>query len=71
VDRRPQVLRWLWLWRAFRELATCRTVGMTLGRIPIVAMHEYVDRYALPHWSVDALMKIDAEVLAMEHDDGG
>lgn len=71
VDVRPKALRWFWLWRAFRELSTCRAVGMSLGRIPIVAVHAYVDRYGLPEWCVDALLKIDVGWLAMEDDDGG
>jgi hypothetical protein len=70
VDRRPHVLRWLWLYRAFRELSTCRVIGMSAGQIPISAVHAYVDRYELPEWSVDALLKIDVEWLALVNEDG-
>lgn len=70
IDRRPPVLRWLWLYRAFRELSTCRTIGMTAGQIPISAVHAYVDRYQLPEWSVDAVLKIDAQWLELVNEDG-
>lgn len=59
----------MWLYRAFRELSTCRAIGMALGHIPISAVHSYVDRYALPEWCVDALLKIDAAWLMMVSED--
>lgn len=69
----PQVLAARWLLRAFNELSTCRQLGMTIGPIPVTAIFDYVDRYAMPEWTVDALMKIDAEWLELvraqsEHD---
>ena len=51
----------LWLWRAFQELQTCRAVGFgALGPIPLTAVWEYVDRYGLPDWTIDALFTLDA-----------
>lgn len=43
---------------------------MALGQIPLVAVFEYVDRYALPEWAIDAVLRIDAQWLAMVNDDG-
>lgn len=68
ADRRPAVLRWLWLFRAFRELSTCRALGMGVGPIPLSAVHAYIDRYGLPEWSVDALLRIDAVWLKVNQD---
>jgi len=31
-----------------------------LGPIPLTAIWEYVDRYALPDWTIDALFTLDA-----------
>lgn len=51
----------LWLWRAFQELHTCRAIGFgTLGPIPLTAIWEYVDRYQLPDWTIDAIFSLDA-----------
>ena len=43
---------------------------MAVGPIPISAMWSYVDRYGLPEWSLDALMRIDGEWHKV-HSDGG
>ena len=58
--RRPDTTGAAWLWRAFLELSTCRAPGFNgAGPIPIVAIFQYVDRYALPDWTVDAVISLD------------
>lgn len=63
AHRRPVVLDLFWLFRAWRELSTCRPVGFSVGPIPLTAIFEYVDRFELPPWSIDALLAIDARIL--------
>lgn len=38
---------------------------MSIGPIPITAMFAYVDRFGLPEWSMDALMRIDQDWLEL------
>lgn len=38
---------------------------MSFGPIPITAVWQYVDRYALPEWSVEAIMRLDGEYLEL------
>lgn len=65
--RAPDVAGCLWLWRAFQELQTCRAIGFgVLGPIPLTAIWEYVDRYALPDWTIDAIFSLDAAWRAEE-----
>lgn len=69
AHRRPDATAHWWLYRAFNELATCRSVGMSVGPIPLSVMWMYVDRYALPEWVIDALMRIDRAWLEIMHDE--
>lgn len=58
---RPDTTGAGWLWRAFQELATCRTFGMgVVGPIPLTAIWAYIDRYSLPEWTIDAIFSLDA-----------
>ena len=42
---------------------------MAMGPIPLTAMWLYVDRYGLPEWALDALMRIDGQWLEIMHDE--
>lgn len=41
IDSRPEVLAWGWLWEAYLDLSTCRSIGMAVGPIPWTAIHLY------------------------------
>jgi hypothetical protein len=36
---------------------------MGIGPIPITAIHDYIDRYELPEWCIEALLRLDQEWL--------
>jgi hypothetical protein len=58
--RAPRIESCAWLWRAFLELLSCRQLGAEqCGPIPITAVWQYIDRYGLPEWTVDALFSIE------------
>lgn len=69
--RRPDTWpQYIWLLRAFRELSTGRSQGMSLGQIPLRDILDYADRFGLPMWSVDVLMHVDVHWLKLVNKDG-
>ena len=51
------------VWDAYRELATCRPIGMVTGPVPWTAVHEYATRYGM---TVDEEEEFLAYVRAIE-----
>lgn len=41
LDNRPDPIGYGWLWEAFKQLSTCRSVGMAIGRIPWTAVQTW------------------------------
>ena len=64
-DVMPDVGEVSWLLTAFQDVATCRSIGMSYGPIPITAMWEWCDRNPAPQWTVRALRQIDGVWLAL------
>jgi len=71
AHRRPELsFEYLWLLRAFRELGTGRAFGMALGPIPFRDILAYADRFEMPMWSVDVLMRLDVHWTKLVNQDG-
>jgi len=47
LEKKPNIAGSEWLWSAFHELSTCRTLGMGIGPIPWTAKAEYARYYRL------------------------
>jgi hypothetical protein len=48
IKNRPELLPGLeFIWRAFWDLATCRTIGMGEGPIWWIAVNDYANRYGI------------------------
>ena len=43
IENRPSLTGWGWLWDAFWELNTCRSIGMAAGPIPWTAVQRYAE----------------------------
>ena len=41
ISQRPSLTGLEWLWLAFIDLSTCRSIGMSVGPIPWIAVDQY------------------------------
>lgn len=41
LERKPDLTGYEWIWEAFFELGTCRSIGMAIGPIPWTAIRDY------------------------------
>lgn len=56
---KPEILIGLeWYYRAFTDLSTCRSYGMSEGPIPWLAVNEYAIRHRMTHQEFDDLWEV-------------
>lgn len=69
-DEEPCISGLEYYWEAWRELSTCRPVGMGLGPIPFTAMKEYFDIYPSGEFVEFhyIMRRLDDSFLLMEED---
>lgn len=69
-DRKPQAQDVMWLIEAFHELGTERSIGMSLGPIPHLAIHRYRELYKHPCWFTHVIHRLDAAYRSWLDEDG-
>lgn len=64
LDNMPDITGWEWIFEAFTDLTTCRSIGMSMGPIPWTAVQRYAE--------TEQLGRYDAYFLhaAIKHMDG-
>ena len=55
LESKPTILGLEWLWFAYWDLNTCRSIGMDVGQIPWTAVMQYVQHYGYSEYEQDLL----------------
>ena len=55
LERKPDISGSEWLWNAYAELGTCRSIGMDVGPIPWTARQKYVEVHGFNKYEQDLL----------------
>ena len=70
LDRRTSVTGLEWLWAAFYDLTSCRSIGMEAGPIPWTAIQHYAEAHRLDEeetYTLHAVVRHMDEVLRSDN----